>query len=74
MFRRSRSVTGNAAAELAAAKPAREPTTSVAAAARGYAADDRTASLKKFVELRESGALTAEEFAAEKAKLLGSSI
>ena len=34
-------------------------------------AEDPVAQLKKFAELRDAGILTEEEFAAEKAKILG---
>ena len=57
----------------AAAPPAAEPAPAAAApaAAAGGIGDDTMAKLKQLGELHESGVLTDEEFAAEKAKLLG---
>jgi hypothetical protein len=45
--------------------------TYVAAPQQGGGGDDTIAKLKELGELRDSGVLTDEEFAAQKAKLLG---
>ena len=53
-----------------------EPQQGYAAAARAPApqpvAEDRVAKLKDLADLREQGVLTDQEFAAEKARILGS--
>lgn len=54
-----------AAAQVAAQQAA-------AQAAQAGAADDRIAKLKELAELKASGVLTEAEFAAEKARILGS--
>ena len=50
--------------------PAAPPPSAPAAAAPG--GDDRLAQLKQLGELKQQGILTDEEFAAEKARILGS--
>jgi Short C-terminal domain len=57
----------DATSSQASAPPAQAPV--AAAPAEG---DDTIAKLKDLGELRDSGVLTEEEFAAQKAKLLGS--
>ena len=48
-----------------------EPAPIAAAPAPAPVAEDPIAKLKEFAELRDQGILTEEEFAAQKAKLLG---
>ena len=59
-------------AKAAAAQPPAPPTAAaVAGAAAG--ADDQLSRLERLVALRDSGALTDEEFGREKARIIGSS-
>lgn len=62
-----------AEAKRAAAQPqqAVAPVAAPAAEPEAPSTDDVIAQLKKFAELRDAGILTEEEFAAQKAKLLG---
>jgi hypothetical protein len=55
----------------AAAPPAAAPPPPAAAAPGGADTTDRIAQLTQLAKLHDSGALTDEEFAAEKAKVLG---
>jgi hypothetical protein len=60
-----------AAAPAAPAAPAPEPAPAPAAQVQADNASDRIAQLQQLASLHSSGALTDEEFAAEKAKILG---
>ena len=66
-------ITGTAKAVMGrggnAAPPAEAPAAPAAAAPTGMT-DDKIATLQKLADLRKSGVLTDEEFAAQKAKLL----
>jgi hypothetical protein len=57
-------------AQTAAQGPA--PTATPAPAQSGSSMDDRIEQLQKLADLKNSGTLTDEEFAAEKARILGS--
>jgi len=52
-------------------QPAPAPAAPAPAAPAAESMDDKIAQLKQFGELHEQGILTDEEFAAQKAKLLG---
>jgi hypothetical protein len=59
------------AAEAAPSAPAPEPAPAPAAQVQADNASDRIAQLQQLASLHSSGALTDEEFATEKAKILG---
>lgn len=61
-----------AAAQQAAAQPAAPPQAAAPEPAAGGMNDDKLEQLKQLGELKNSGVLTDEEFAAEKAKILNS--
>jgi hypothetical protein len=58
-------------AEAPQPEPAPAPAPAPAAQAPASGASDRIAQLQQLATLHDSGALTDEEFAAEKAKVLG---
>ena len=54
------------------AAPAAEPVAAPAAEPAGLSMDEKTADIQKLADLRESGALTEEEFAQQKQQVLDS--
>jgi hypothetical protein len=58
------------AAEVNRFSQSHAPTAEVHKATENHTSDDRIVRLERLVKLRDSGALTDEEFAAEKAKIL----
>jgi hypothetical protein len=66
----NKAIQGKQAAADAAAAPA-APATNPPPTAPGSDTGDRIAQLKQLADLHASGALTDEEFASEKAKVLG---
>jgi hypothetical protein len=60
-----------AAAQPAAPAAAAAPASAAPAAASGGLSDDAIARLQKLAELHSAGVLTAEEFAEQKARILG---
>jgi hypothetical protein len=59
-------------AEQAAQQQAAAPAPPPAAPTQGTSMDEKVESLKKLAELKEQGILSEEEFAAQKAQILGS--
>jgi hypothetical protein len=53
------------------AQPSPEPTPAASAPVSSAGGDDRIAQLKDLADLKAQGILTEEEFAAEKARILG---
>ena len=66
-----RSARRQQAAAEPAAPAAPEPVDAAEAPPAGHLSDDAIAQLKQLAELKDAGVLTEDEFAAQKAKLLG---
>lgn len=66
----SGAVAGRQAAKAASAAPAAEPAPSAAAPAAGLS-PEAIEQLRQLAELKQQGILTDEEFAAQKARILG---